>query len=89
MLTMCFKVKSVGSSCCTWCLSTGASEKVGDEAIGVKKGEIYVVFQPTFHQYNYGLPVVVSVFIVQNRTRPARQSLDEVIRHSSCRVVTV
>ncbi len=27
----------------------------------------------------YGLPLVVSVCIVQNRTRPARKSLDEVI----------
>ncbi len=44
-----------------------------------------VVFQPPFYQ----LTVVVSVCIIQNRIRPARRSLDEVIRASSCRVVTV
>ncbi len=48
-----------------------------------------VVFQPPFYQYNQGLPLVVSACNVQNRTRPARRSLDEVIRPSSRRVVTV
>ena len=47
-----------------------------------------VVFQPLFCQYNLGFSLVVSVCIVQNRTRPVRQFLDEVIRPSSCRVVT-
>ena len=55
-----------------------------DEAIGVKKGEINVVLQPPFYQYNWGLPLVVSVCIVQIRTRPTRRPLDEVIRPSSC-----
>ncbi len=42
-----------------------------------------VVFQPPFYQYNYRLPWVVIVCNMQNGTRPARQSLVEVIRPSS------
>ena len=55
--------------------------------MGVKKGGIYVVFQPPFYQYKHGLPLVFIVCNVQSRTRPVRQSVVEVIRPSSHRSV--
>ncbi len=62
---------------------------MADEAIGVKKGRVYVVFHPSFYQYMLCSPLVFIVCNVRIKTRPARQSSVEVSQPSSCRSVNV
>ncbi len=53
-------------------LLTSNGEKAADEVIRVKKGGIYVVFQPPFYQYEQELPLVSVICNIQSKSRPAR-----------------
>ncbi len=51
MLTLCYEVQPIEMLCSLRFLLTSKGERVADEAIGVKKGGIYVEFQPPFYHY--------------------------------------